>query len=108
MPRAWQISDDAAFVVSSLDRVVVVDVSKSDAHPRALLGSGATIWRGLCGAAPSQRPLVPEPELIEAVAAGYGSETDQVADEIRAFLRELAAEGLVSRHDSDQYAPYFS
>lgn len=102
MSRTWQIAEHTAFVISAPDRVVVLNLDVPGARPRGLLGTSATIWQALCGPEDALRPEVAEDALLSDVAAAYAVDAETIADEVRTFLADLEAEGLVRSDSADE------
>lgn len=91
----WRISDDAAFVLSAPDRVVVLNLAEPAAQPKALLGSAAAIWHRLVGTDEDPRPWVPEPALLADLAAAYATDPEAIKPDVTSFLREMATESYL-------------
>ncbi len=91
----WRIRHDAAFTQTTPDRVVVLPLRRPGESPRALLGSGAAIWRVLVGGGADLRPWVPEATVLAAVASAHGETVESIRDDTLAFLRHLAEDGLL-------------
>jgi hypothetical protein len=84
----WSHSSDVAYVEEE-DRVVLVDLTRPADPPQIFNGSAATIWLAVDG----QRD---EDAVVAHVAQAYGVEGVEVAVEVRTFLGELDARGLLS------------
>lgn len=83
----FRYSDDIAWVGDD-ERVAALRLSGVDPRPRLLTDSAATIWN-----------LVGEtqdlPGLVAAVAHTYDVEPGAIGDDVRDFVAELVAEGLL-------------
>jgi hypothetical protein len=88
-PSAWSHAPDVAYVEEE-DRVVLVDLRHPADPPQILNGSAATIWLAIDG----QRD---DEAVIDHVAEAYGVERVEVAEQVRSFLADLDARGLL-RH----------
>ncbi len=93
--RHWRISDDAAFVLTSPERVVVLNLAEPAEPPRALLGTAASTWHALVGEGGDLRPWVAEQDLLSDLATAYATEATVIADDVRALLNDLAAAGYL-------------
>ena len=71
--------------------VIVLDVNRSLYH--AINSSGAPIWHALAGGASAA-------ELVGEVARRYPEAAHRAEDDVRAFLRDLVAAGLVEESTS--------
>lgn len=91
----WRISDDAAFVLSSAERVVVLNLAAPAESPRALLGTAASVWHALAGEGDDPRPWVAEQDLLDDLAAAYATEATVIADDVRTLLEGLVNAGYV-------------
>lgn len=85
----WSHSPDVAYVEEE-DRVVLIELTRPADPPQILNGSAAAIWLAVDG----QRD---EDAVIDHVAHAYGVEGVEVAADVRTFLAELDARGLL-RH----------
>lgn len=92
--RHWRISDDAAFVLTSPERVVVLNLAAPTEAPRALLGTAASVWHALVGEE-NLRPWVAEPDLLDDLAAAYATEITAIENDVRTLLDNLADAGYV-------------
>jgi len=93
--RHWRISDDTAFVLSSSERVVVLNLAAPAESPRALLGTAASVWHALAGEGGDLRPWVAEQDLLDDLAEAYATEATAIADDVRTLLEGLADAGYV-------------
>ncbi len=96
--NAWQINDQAAYVVTNPQRVIAINLDQPGRQPKALLGTGAAIWLYLLSdddQAP--HPLVLEDELIDALAEQFGMTAEQIAPDVQGFLQQLQANDLLVR-----------
>jgi hypothetical protein len=83
----WVVSPDAAFVDDGT-RVVTISLTELAAcRPHVLEETAASIWRAL-GAGR-------ESAIIQTIAQRYDATEADVADDVRSFLHELKAKGLV-------------
>lgn len=89
MDAVWAHCRHVAWVDSE-DRVVLLDLSASVDEPRILSDSGSSIWRSIDG----KRD---DAAIVDAIAAAYGLEPDEVRADVYAFLEELSSLGLVER-----------
>lgn len=97
--RQHRISDDAAFVLTSPERVVVLNLAVPGDQPRALLGTGASIWHALVGADENLRPWISEPELLTVLATAYATDQAEITPDVLSFLKELTAAGYLNARD---------
>lgn len=97
--RHWRIRDDAAFVLSDPERVVVLNLDDPTAGPRALLGTAASIWRGLVGEGDDLRPWIAEDALLATLASAYAAEVGAIQHDVRTLLLALEAAALVQSFD---------
>lgn len=89
--RGWVRAADAAFVDDG-ERVAVLALDALDPlGARVLTGSAAAIWRAV-GVAGS------EEAIAAAVAQDVGVDVATVMEDVRGFLRELEAQGLLVRN----------
>lgn len=104
MTESWRISDDTAFVVSSPERVVLLNLAVTAAQPIALLGTGAAIWCTLVGTDDDLRPWVTRAEILSQLAAAYDAEPAAIETDVTALLRRLSDEGYVQQPDAHQHS----
>ena len=94
----WRIADDAAWVDSAPDRIVVMNLATGE-QPQALLGTAAAVWRRLLGPDPEHpRVSVREDAVIVRLAEEYRAAAEAIARDVTALLNRLSEDGLV---DSD-------
>lgn len=92
---AWQISERVAYVVSSPDRVVALNLDRPADLPLAFLGTGAAIWQALV--APEDdlsRPIVDEQRLIDDLA---DAPREAIAADVTDFLHHHEITGHLVR-----------
>lgn len=94
--RHWRVSDDAAFVLSGPDRVVVLNLADPAAGPRALLGTAASVWHALVGE--GVREWNAEERLLADLATAYATEVAAIGTDVRALLATLLDGGYLERH----------
>lgn len=94
--RHWRINDDAAFVLTSPERVVALNLGDPTIGPRALLGTAAAVWLGLVGEGDHLRPWIAETDLLSHLATAYGTDADALEPDVTALLDDLLTAGLVS------------
>ena len=91
----WRIADDAAWVDSASDRIVVMNLATQE-QPQALLGTAAAVWRCLLGPDPEHpRVSVREDAVIVRLAEEYGAAAEAIARDVTALLNRLSEDGLV-------------
>ena len=78
--------------VGEPERVVVLHLDRLDELPLVLTGSGAAIWHAVDGSGDVD-------EVIRTVAGEFGLPTETVEPDVRAFLEDLAARGLIVPQD---------
>ena len=100
MSGAWRISDDAAFVVSSPQRVILLNLAVPTAQPIALLGTGATIWQTLMGAGEDLRPWVTRDSLLQHLCSIYGTDRANISKDVDALLNQLSGAGYLIATDT--------
>jgi hypothetical protein len=87
----WGICADAAYVDDGL-RVVAISLTDLAAcRPHVLEETAASIWRAV--------GLGQEGAIIGAVADAYDVEVADIAEDVRSFLHQLKAKGLVQTID---------
>lgn len=96
----WRPSQTAAWVEESSGDVVVMDLCTDE--PLRLSPSAAAVWDALLdGLSPGDdlAAATPrtEPQVAATVAAVFGLSSEDVADDVHAFLRELEALGVVEQ-----------
>ncbi len=92
----WRIGDDAAFVLSDPERVVVVNLAVPAAQPIALLGTGAAVWRALVGTDEGDlRPWRAQAALLDVLAEAHGARSSDIEADVTALLRRLGDEGYL-------------
>lgn len=85
----WVIAADTAFVDDGL-RVVAISLADLAAcQPHVLEETAASVWRAL--------RVRQESAIIRNVASAYDLDTVAVADDVRSFLHQLRAKGLVRK-----------
>lgn len=90
-PTSWGRSDTVAFVDSG-ERVVILALDELDAlGARVLPEPAATIWRALAD-------VSVEDAIVQGVAGTFRKNVADVDQDVRHFLIELEAQGLVLRH----------
>lgn len=87
MPR-YRRTDDLAWVGGS--RVVVLDLSRPDAAPIALEGSAAWMWDQLAEDTSAAA-------LAYHAAHEFDADVEDLIDDVRSFLDQLTASGLLQR-----------
>jgi len=80
-------SEDVA-VVGDGDRVIILDLNHLDRSPEALVGTAARIWQAIDGEQDEQH-------LVAQIADQFGTTPEQIAGDVRTFLTQLVALGLV-------------
>jgi len=70
------------------DRIAVLDLDRPGEPAVVLTGPGSAIWAAVDG----RRDIA---EIVAAVASAYGVEKSAVDADVREFLRELVARGLL-------------
>lgn len=94
----WQVSERAAYVASSPERVVVLNLDRPAEQPLAILGSGAAIWHELMPPEGTlERPIRRDSELLERLAERYGCAQESISADVQNFLAELVDRGLIQR-----------
>ena len=92
----WRISDDAAFVVSDPERVVLLNLAVQAGQPIALLGTAAAAWRALVGPDEDHvRPCLAQAELLQVLAEAYGTRPADIEADVDALLERLGGEGYL-------------
>ncbi|GAB7002831.1 hypothetical protein JCM18899A_03020 [Nocardioides sp. AN3] len=86
----WRRPDGLA-VVEGDQRTVILDLSAPERPPFVLTGAGTAIWAAVDGTRSAS-------EIVSTVAAEHGLEDGAVDHDVRAFLADLAARGLVTQH----------
>ncbi|WP_165372410.1 PqqD family protein [Nocardioides iriomotensis] len=86
----WTIGADVAWV-GDTSRVALVDLKRPD-EPAVLTGSSAAIWHTIGHASWGE-------DVITSVAELFDVPADTVADDVRSFLEDLEARGLITRED---------
>lgn len=94
----WEISTRVAFVVSSSDRVMALNLDRPDQRPLALLGTAAAIWLQLTNA-DGERLVggASERYVVSALARAFGQDDDVIAKDVQAFLLDMADRGYLVR-----------
>ena len=85
----WRHADDVA-LVSDVDRVAVLNLSRLDEPPVVLTGTAAAIWDAVDGARDDET-------VASSVADLYGVPVDEIRHEVLTFLQHLASCRLLSR-----------
>lgn len=78
--------------VGDASRVVLLDLDDAAHPPRILTGPAASVWMGVDGS----RDV---PGICRHVAEEFGLTADEVSTDVRTFLADLAAGGLL--HETD-------
>lgn len=92
----WRISTRTAFVVTTPERVVVLNLEHPQEQPRALLGTAAAIWLQL--AAGREHHGVGEPELLGRLAEQFSTTVEAIAPDVASFLEEMGAGGYLLKN----------
>lgn len=79
---------ESVVAVGDSGRTALIDLDDAAHPPRILLGPAAAVWQAVDGV----RDL---PALCDHVAGEFGLTGEEVADDVRAFLRSLSAQGLI-------------
>lgn len=85
----WRHADDVA-MVSDVDRVAVINLSRLDEPPVILTGTAAVIWGAVDG-------TCDDDAVASRVAAVYEVRVEEIKDVVLTFLQHLAACQLLSR-----------
>ena len=86
---AWQHGAHVAFVRSE-DRVVALDLVGAPDAPQVLSPSASAVWKAIDGERTDE-------EIIAVVAESYEVDAEVIAADVRQFLEDLAAKGLIVR-----------
>jgi hypothetical protein len=78
--------------VGEADRVVLLHLDRLEELPVVLSGSGAAIWHAVDGARDIE-------EVTGTVAEAFDVQPETVEADVRAFLEDLAARGLITSED---------
>ena len=87
--RSWSHSTDIA-LVSDMDRVAVLHLSRLDEPPVVLTGTAAAIWDAVDGSRDDEG-------VVARVAERYDVPVGEIRHSVLTFLRHLASCQLVSR-----------
>lgn len=88
---AWQHGPDVAYVQAEA-RVVALDLIHAPDLPQVLSPSAAAVWQAIDG----QRS---DDAIVAEVADAYGVTPEAIAADVRQFLADLAATGLIVRRE---------
>lgn len=88
---AWQHGPQVAHVQAE-NRVVALDLVHAPDAPQVLSPSAAAVWQAIDG----QRS---DEAIVAEVADAYGVAPEEIAADVRQFLADLAASGLIVRRE---------
>lgn len=88
---AWQHGAEVAFVRSE-ERVVALDLVHAPDAPQVLSPSASAVWDAIDGERSDEA-------IIAVIAEFYGVASEMIADDVRHFLTDLAAKGLIARRE---------
>ena len=84
----WRHSPDVAWL-GDRERAVLLPLDRLEELPLVLIGSSAAIWHAVDGARDADA-------VVETVANAFDLSPEAVEDDVRAFLDDLAARGLIA------------
>lgn len=94
MTAPYRPGEDVAVV----EHAEVVHVARVPAGPvHVLVGSAADIWRAATRASPQRAGSDEDPadRVVAALCSGLGVQPAEVAEDVRGFLADLVARGLL-------------